>query len=117
MKILSLIEPNKPLILVPRIFPNEDDVLVVKLRNEMKDTEQDMLHSWGFINNYFFISLEDSDFLINDTKYEITILRGGSGRKRVSGGTVIYKGKLYVTANNDIQDFKLATITNKKVKF
>lgn len=108
MKILSLIEPNKPLILVPRIFPNEDDVLLVKLRNEIKNTEQDMEHSWGYINNYFFISLEDSDFLVNNTKYEIEILREGA---------VIYKGKLYVTANSDIQDFKLATITNKKIKF
>lgn len=108
MKILKLTDPSKKVVLVPRVFPNEGDTLVVRLRNEIKNTYSDVEHSWSYENNYLTIALEDSDFFTVNTKYELEVIRNYN---------TIYKGKIYFTDAESIQDFKLSTITNKKIKF
>lgn len=136
MKIIKINDAYKVITLVPRIFPNESDVLVVKLRNEFTNIEDEIPHTWSYMNNYFTLELGeinaltvDSTLITDDNtiisvdetligesyydlynKYELTIFRNS---------TLIYKGKVEVISDDDsIQDFKITPIpTNKIIRF
>lgn len=98
------------LTLVPRIFPNEGDTLEVNLRNELNDISKVPTNSFSYINNYFTLSIDNSDSYFKiQNKYELTIKRSE---------TIIYQGKiLCVEIGTDIQDYKHAIITNNKIQF
>ena len=110
MKILRINQDPKRLIIIPRIFPNEGDTLVVKLRNENTNKSVDIDHTWGYSNNYFELDLDiNYDYTLYG-KYELIIYRNE---------VVIYRGKMMVVSDDDsIQDFKRSDFTtvNKKIK-
>lgn len=113
MKILKINDVNKVMSLVPRVFPNDGDILVIKMRNEMTNIESIINHTWAFTNNYFTVTLltaEEIDFYKEGSKYEFTILKNGLN---------IFKGKILIASNTvDIQNYQHATISvNKKLKF
>lgn len=111
MKILKLEDSVHSIKLVPRIFPNETDILQVYLRNEMTDEEDIISHTWSYENNYFTLVLNpDVDFLKPYNKYELNISRLN---------TNIYKGRIFVISDTDsVQDYRKTEVTvNKKLKF
>lgn len=107
MKVININSENKNFYLVPRIMPNDGDIIRVVLRNEFKNIKEEVVSEWSYINNYFNIKLIDNDFYIINNRYEIEIFRDT---------TIIYKGKLYFTDIDDIQNFKLSKVTNNKIK-
>lgn len=112
MKIIKINDFYKIIKLVPRVFPNEGDEIVVKMRNELTNIESLVDNIWYYDNNYFTIQLGApaiTEFFLNKNKYELTIYRNCS---------VIYKGRvLFVDDNEDIQNYTEATIIDNKIKF
>lgn len=113
MKILKIDDVNKVISLVPRVFPNEGDILVVKMRDEMSNTESVINHTWGYVDNYFTVNLltaVEDNFYKEGSKYEFTILKNSLN---------IFKGKILIASNTvDIQNYQHAIISvNKKLKF
>lgn len=111
MKILYFENIGHTFTVIPRVLPNENDTLVVKMRNEITNAEQEIENSFSYQNNYFTLTLADSPFFQLNNKYELTILRDNS---------VIYKGKaIVISVNSSVQDYKHTEITGtkKKLKF
>ena len=113
MKVLKIDDVGKVMSLVPRVFPNEGDILVIKMRDEITNIESIINHTWAFTDNYFTVTLltaVEDNFYKEGSKYELTILRNSIN---------IYKGKVLIASNTvNIQDYQHATISvNKKLKF
>lgn len=112
MKILYFEQPIKEVILVPRRDILEDEILTVKMKNELTNKYSDINNTYTYEFNYLTLSLEDSvepDFFINNSKYEIEISIAGK---------IVYKGNCkIVSENTPIQDYKTTHIIGDKLKF
>lgn len=111
MKILYFENIGHTFTVIPRVLPNDGDTLVVKMRNEITNVEEEIANSFSYINNYFTLTLADSAFFQLHNKYELTILRNNS---------IIFRGKaIVISVNDSVQNYKKTEIigTKKKLKF
>jgi hypothetical protein len=109
MKVIQYNSEDKTIKLVPRIFPNEGEILVVKLKNELTDEENIVNHTWSYINNYFTLTLEDNPFFKSNSYYYMTIHRENY---------IIYQGRVFIVSENTlIQDYSTTEIKDNKLKF
>lgn len=95
--------------LIPRILPNEGEILRVNLRNELTGDIQVVDNYFNYHDNYFNLYLTNVD-LSFEGKYVIDI---------ILNDVIIYKGKLFVTNKNreDIQDYQVTKKINNKLKW
>lgn len=109
MKIIKINDSFKSISLVPRVLPNDGDILLVKLRNESTDIEEEMVHTWDYVNNYFTLNLPTtSDIYEVDNDYELKIFRNNS---------LIYLGKVRIIDQTDsIQDYQITSAPTPTTK-
>lgn len=94
--------------LIPRVFPNESDLIITKLKNENNGEYFDLESSFSYFNNYFNLILTDNNYFKINNKYEFNIYLNDR---------VIYIGKIYVVnQGRDIQDYTNVINTDKKIQ-
>lgn len=95
--------------LVPRVLPNEGDVLTVKLRNEITNKTIEPENYFNYLDNYFNLFIKVSG-LREGSKFELEIFRDGEN---------IYRGKAIASSKNklEIQNYSNIKIENDKIKY
>lgn len=105
----SIDVPSHKIVIIPRIFPNVGDELILTVRNEITNVISNPPFTWEYIDNYFNLIVNTTNLDV-DNKYELKVTREG---------VMIYKGKLLITDKTqaEIQNYQHTTITNNKIKF
>lgn len=95
--------------LVPRVLPNEGDVLTVRLRNEITNKTIEPENYFNYLDNYFNLFIKVSG-LKEGSKFELEIFRDN---------IEIYKGKVLASSKNklEIQNYSNVKIENDKLKY
>ena len=95
--------------LVPRVLPNEGDILTVRLRNELTNDIIEPENYFNYLDNYFNLYIKVGNLNIN-SKYEIEVFKDS---------VCIYKGKGFSTSKNkqEIQDFTVVKKINNKLRY
>lgn len=108
MKALKLLEPLT-FSLVPREYPNTNDILILTLRHEI--TNEILNPAFTFeINKTLNITITELvTYFKPNQKFEIEL---------TNDGKIIYLGKLQTfTENTDIQNYEYKEQTNKRFDF
>ena len=95
--------------LVPKILPNEGDILRVVLRNEITNKVIEPENYFNYLDNYFNLFLNVGN-IREGSKFELEIFRGNEN---------IYRGKAIATTKSklEIQNYSNVKIENNKLKY
>ena len=108
MKVLYL-DTTLSLSLIPRIYPEEGDTLILKLRNEISNLELTPEFTFSITDKLNLTITSQPDDFKTQNKYEIEIL---------NGIVTIYLGKLLILEENtNVQNYEYGSQSNARFDY